>query len=175
MSAQLDFDLFANTSDQAATVDVKPFALELLGSNGSVIGRTFHLMGIAEDVIATAKRRYPFRVNEVDEIFGKACPPEGMTSTCDDVYRAHVTELCVRAGQGLPSAVTNAHAVIVLAEISLKAPLRREFANAYAIAFKAAFPNKKYFKVHDSELAQAIEALEETKRAIKSRLAPSYL
>jgi hypothetical protein len=108
---------------------------------GEVVRRTFDRMGLAETLIARAKRRYPDDALNIDRVFGAACPNESMMSKSDIVYQAHVLELIERARRGAsPVPATDAEIVCVLSDSSLASPLTRTASTVYERLFAKLFP-----------------------------------
>ncbi len=64
------------------------------------IRSTFDRMAIAEEEIASAKRRFPREAEQVHRAFKILCPPPGLRGLSDEVFRAHARELVERVALG---------------------------------------------------------------------------
>jgi len=67
---------------------------------GPVIGSILRMLEITEEEIGRAKRKYPSKAHKIDLAFILCKPTEVLKGKCDQVYRAHVRELIVRAMRG---------------------------------------------------------------------------
>lgn len=105
-------------------------AEKLLSSMTNSITAVFALMGVAEEEIARATRRYPRR----KEALNRACkvllaPSQEMYEMDERVYRHHAAELLDRVGRSDVAgadAGTTAEVLITLHLGSLKAPFARD-------------------------------------------------
>lgn len=124
------------------TVDnVLRIEVELIpGELGSVIGRTFKLMGVAEEEIALAKVKWPEEVETIHGAFKYLCPPAGMSALVEEVYRHHCRELLARTAQGRSRRPgTVAEVMVALSETSLATPLTHDATVAYVQCFSQVF------------------------------------
>jgi hypothetical protein len=111
------------------------------------IGGLFDLMAVAEEEIDAASKRHPGRERMLSAAFGLLCPPAGMSKLDPKLYRAHARELCERvaAFDGPPenhrplALGTKAEVLMVLSELSLKAPPSQQYAALYELLFAEIF------------------------------------
>jgi hypothetical protein len=96
------------------------------------VGRTFAMMRIAEEEIDAAKARWSRKADVLQGAFRWLCPPAGMSSYHESIYRAYARELIERVGSGSGPALaaelalgTRAEAMLALSQASLRAPLDR--------------------------------------------------
>jgi hypothetical protein len=119
--------------------------LSLIFTQGetSSINRTFHLIDLCEEVIAEQKEKYPDKADLVDKAFGLSRPSDIFNSSiADNLYKAHVRELCERlALEGDTRFPTCAEVCIAMSEISQRAPIATDAALAYMQAFVKALPD----------------------------------
>ena len=95
-------------------------ALDLLDTVGGLIGGAFACMGIAEEEIAEARRRYPTKSEEINGAFGLLCTPEILQGKALQLYRMHARDVVTRIGEGLGPRVSNAMVLAALSEWSLE-------------------------------------------------------
>lgn len=129
--------------------------------------RVLNLAEIAEKEIVSFKGELPANV------FAKLLPPKGMDRMAPEVYQSHVRERLQQIRDGKLLA-TDAECALALSEMSLRSPLRHEYAVAYWVAFTHIMPadvvRQIEFECGPSELAEGIEALEDVRRALTRRL-----
>jgi hypothetical protein len=101
--------------------------------------------------------------------------PNGLFSICypripnipEGAYRAHVRQLAEWfKGDKHPIKATDAEALVVLMELSFRAPLKRDFMGAYCLVFSSCFPDKGTMHeglVTDNDLEAGRVRLEEIK------------
>lgn len=120
-------------------------ALESVGATGpaSAVARAFDLMGIAEEEIATAMRRWPKKATELNATFGILYP--GILSGYGDgLYRAHCRELLGRVVHGEALALgTDAECLAILSSASQAAPLDSDHAAAMTRCFRSCYPDRE--------------------------------
>lgn len=108
----------------------------------SVIGRTFELMGSAEDEIKRAQRHYPQAKERIWSAFRILCPTSGMSALSEDVYRAHCRELLGKVAGGADTRIgTDAEMLVVLSHASLEAPPTADVAALTYEIFCRVLPN----------------------------------
>ncbi len=117
---------------------------ELLGGNafGNIL-RIFDLMEIAEEVIKEEKRKHPRDAANIDRAFLAACPSDGLRACGENLYRAHVREMCDRLRASInpdPRMPTKAEMLAAISAVSTKAPPRRDVTALYERLFADLFP-----------------------------------
>jgi len=118
---------------------------EDLGNFVNVVVNIFCYMDVAEEEIARAMSKYPDRAEQINKIFIALQPSEVLMNKSQHVYRAHVRELCERAGQGKSlSPGTDAEIISALAEIGLLAPLNRSTVGMIFRLFRRLFPDYSF-------------------------------
>lgn len=106
-----------------------------------VISRTFELMAIAEQVIASEEKKTKNKAakRRIHAVFGCAVPGPLIRYT-DALYRAHVQELCARAAKDDDLRLaTKAEIVAALCEGSLLTPLNQQHTALYESLFYDTF------------------------------------
>ncbi len=105
------------------------------------IGRAFDRMGIAEEEIEAAKKKWPDKKAEIHAAFGALAPGELSRYGSDRLYRAHARELLERVAKGERLELgTDAECLAALSLASLKAPLASGHVAAMEKAFASVFP-----------------------------------
>ena len=152
-------------------VDVRPILAILFpeGNGASRIGRAFYLMGIAEEEIEAAMKKAPRKRAAIKGAFRYLYTPVLMTYG-DELYRAHCREIIgrVKRGEDL-SPGTDAEMLATFSEMSTKAPLASEFANAMSEVFFRVFPEKSrevYAAGHEAWEGRKEEILSELRRKL---------
>lgn len=91
--------------------------------DSQVIGKTFELLGVAEEEISRVKKRYPNRAPVIDAFFMDLAPDEIMLPMIEEVYRAHCRELLDRVALDMDTRVaTDAELLAHLSVGSLSLP-----------------------------------------------------
>lgn len=102
----------------------------------------FDLMGTAEDEIAAALETETDAKKRVgiNGAFRYLCPPPGMTTLDERVYRAHARELVERCRNGAKlDDGTKAEVMVALSQMSLVAPPSAQYAALYERLFAEIF------------------------------------
>lgn len=117
---------------------------EILGAPlSNTIAHAFDLMRVAEEEIATAKRRHPRIARRLHASF-MLLVPDLLSSAPESLYRKHCVELLGRVKSGKDVAPgTDAELAFVLMQASLAAPPDRDHACAYARVFARLFPERR--------------------------------
>lgn len=125
----------------AATSSDRSDALFGIFESGSAIASAFRRMGIAEEEIDVAKKRWPRRRTVIHGAFRFLCASH-LGRFSDEVYRAHAREIIGRVmrGEDLKPG-TDAEILVLLSEASLVAPLASDYAFAMSHVFHRVFPN----------------------------------
>lgn len=96
----------------------------LLAELPNPIASVFARMGIAEDEIAAAKKRWPKNAKRIHTAFKWCCPSELLRDKTDELYKVHVQEIIERVASGKdPVPLTRAEVLAALSNASLAAPL----------------------------------------------------
>lgn len=138
---------------------------------GGAIQQAFRRMGIAEESVAECK----LSKQQGSDVFRNACPSEFISGFSDDVYRAHVDELCVRArAGGSLTEATSAEICGVLSHWSLQAPLGRAATALYERHFARVFGKnvEKPIELGGYELKEELPALERKAKKQAERARP---
>lgn len=102
------------------------------------ISKTFRLMEIAEEEIAAA--------GDPEGAFEILCPPPSLRDLREDLYRAHARELlrrhCAGASRKAMEMGTLAEICALLHQLSLKAPLKRDYARVFEFCFRECMPEE---------------------------------
>lgn len=117
---------------------------DILGAPlSNAVSHAFDLMRVAEEEIATAKRRSPRAAKRLHASFGILVP--GILSDAPEtLYRKHCIEILARVKAGMDVAPgTDAELAFVLMRASLAAPPDRDHACAYARVFARLFPEHR--------------------------------
>ncbi len=129
--------------EPSSTHPVKAPKLEDLfgGELGNSIETAFRHMGIAEQEISEAMRRHPSQAALINSQFITLATPKVLENKHDEMYKWHVYELLERVHSHQPlKYATKAEMLAHLSEMSLKAPLRQEWAMVYERLFNELFP-----------------------------------
>ena len=147
--------------------------LTLMGFNSeqeSAIGACFRRMSIAEEEIATAKRRCPRKAKALHASFG-ILYTSTLARFSDDIYRSHVRELLARVMRREDTRLaTDAELLAMFSETSLRAPLASSYANAMSVVFHSVFPHADMNRFQAGHAAYPKDA-EEIITAARKRLA----
>lgn len=153
---------------------------KLLGVTGGVIADTFRRMEIAEEIVDRhfPRRGKPSAQNSL--AFKVACPPVLLRNKGDDLYRAHLEELCQRIkrhSQGVGNEIgaehwinlaTDAEMLAAFSDTSLRAPLRHGAGLIMNNLFASCFPKQAALmkiKRHELEPMER-EELEDARRKL---------
>ena len=127
----------------------------------------FRLIEIAEEEIAAFTRQLP------RDAFTRLCPPASMQRMTPDVYRSHVRERLQQLADGKLLA-THAECVMMLSEMSLRSPLRREYTVAYWIAFQEVMPAEAVrscaFDFTSADIEEGHQALADVRAALTRKI-----
>jgi len=138
------------------------------------VEQTFDMIVIADQQIAKYKRmtKNKAKRERIDKAFQALRPSNVLSDSeaCLLLYRQHCNELIVRAmrKQSLQAA-TKAEVLVMLANISLKAPMRHEAVVLYSMIFYALLPGKLDFKetFRKEETEQAAVLLKEMRHTLR--------
>jgi hypothetical protein len=149
-------------------------ALQEINKELPSIGKAFELMGIAEEEIKAAKKKFPSRSNEIHGAFLGLCPKVAIEP---ELYRGFAREVLDQVGRGQKRSATCAECAAVLSNLCLRVPIARDFAVAYWLAMKEVFGDAKMTTVigmdkpfTDEDIREGHERLEEVKMTINRRL-----
>ena len=90
-------------------------ARELCPSN---VWNLFELMRICEEEIVLSIAQWPMMKEQINAVFGVACPQPGLRGKSEELYRHHVRELLDRAANNLNPDMRPGTKAEVLAELS---------------------------------------------------------
>lgn len=118
-------------------------AREFLGADAmNIVQRTFARMGVAEEEIEAAKKRWPRAAKRLHGSFGALCPSAYVLGT-EEMYRKHCRELLARVKRGEDVGPgTDVEVACVLMQASFAAPPDSDHAFAYGVVFARLFPER---------------------------------
>lgn len=135
----------------------------------SLVKRTFDLIGVAEDELATA---WPKKKGEPAGVFALLVPPPGMVDFIPALYRAHARQTCWRVKRKLATQpATDAEVLMHLSRASLRAPLARPFDEIFhwcaaRCGFELDEPEWSEDNVKELSLA-AVEELDKARKQLR--------
>ena len=145
--------------------------LDSMGSVGAIASNVFRLCGVAEEMIAGAKKAHPQHVAEVDSVFKAACPSAVLRGKHDTLYKAHIAELIQRAVKGeSPKPPTDAEMLAALSDLSLKAPPGPATQHVFEVLFFKIYPEKRKEFEHDFVREPYAGSRDEVLRELRRKL-----
>jgi hypothetical protein len=116
-------------------------AITSLNPVGSEIARAFHLMGIAEEEIAAAKKASRSKAELIDKAFLALRPEGGFGNAPDALYRCHCREILARiVAEVAIQPGTKAEVLWAMFQLSLLAPPTEGFSALMERLFSSCLP-----------------------------------